>query len=161
MLQTHDTTGCFTTPALAFWMVPHFFKVAGEIFPDTSSHWYRRQSSQRATQCVMNETTIAVHKTSHGPGTVQHLRDNQQPVCHCTGMAGVHEMGRRLTGVKNKVVLLEGVRGIDCWCTLSSWFLQTSSKLFTIILEAYVGIVFLQWNSRETCLERGPSYFSK
>lgn len=64
-------------------------------------------------------------------------------------------------GGGSQVVLLEAVRGIDCLCTLSSWFLRTSSKLFTIILEVYVGIVFLRWNSGETCLERGPSYFSK
>ena len=164
MLQTRDTAACFTSPALASWMLPHFSKVAGEIFPDTSSHWYRRpghcKSSRKATQRMMSESATA-HKPSHGPGMVQPLRDNQQPPCHCTGMAGVREMWRRLTGVKNKVVFVEAVRGTACLCTLPSCFLWISSKLFPIILEAYLGIVFLLLNSTETCLERGPSYFSR
>ena len=90
---------------------------------------------------------------------VQSLRDNQQPVCHCTGKAGV--CVTRLMGVRNEVVFLETVLGLGCMCTLPSWFLWISSKLFSIILEAYMGIVSVLLNTREICLEGGPSYFSK
>lgn len=135
-----------------------------KFFPDTSSHWYWRpghsKSSQRAMRHEMSESATA-HKPSHGPRTVQALRNNQQPVCHCTGMAGVREMWQRLTGTKNKVVFLEAACGVDCLCTLPSCFLQIPSKLFPVMLEPYMRIVFLLLNSREICLERGSSYFSK
>lgn len=63
--------------------------------------------------------------------------------------------------MKNKVVFLETVCGIDCMCTSPSRFLWISSKLIPIILEAYMGIVSVLLNSRAICLERGPSYFNK
>lgn len=152
-LQTRDTAGCFSTLRLSFQMVPHVLKVAGEIFPGTGSHWYRRPGQWSNSDAVRDER--ACNSARAQPWSSPSPVTSSQPAL----VAGVHEMWQRLTGVKTKVVLKAGC-GVDCLCELLSCFLQVSSKLFPIILEAYLGIVFLLSNSRETCLERGPSYFS-
>lgn len=127
-------------PALTFWMVPHSFKVTGEVSLDSSSHWDRRpghcRSSWRAVQFVRGEPA-----RGHKPRTVvQPLRDNQQPACHCT----------------NKAVFLGAACGIGCFVHVAVMLFEDFLRLFQILLEANVGTVFLLFDG-EACLERGPA----